>query len=116
MAREAAVGGAELVLAPAAWREPWGPQYALSCAARALDSGIHLASANQLGDYPEARFGTPGHVYGPDGMRISRRLGAASIARLDPAAPELWRRFYGDTLAGRGRVVGIEEGSLGIVS
>lgn len=116
VAREAAAGGAELVLAPAAWREPWGPQYALSCAARALDSGIHLASANQLGDYPEARFGTPGHVYGPDGMRISRRLGAASIARLDPAAPELWRRFYGDTLAGRGRVVGIEEGSLGIVS
>jgi 5-aminopentanamidase len=116
VAREAAAGGAELVLAPAAWREPWGPQYALSCAARALDSGIHLASANQLGDYPEARFGTLGHVYGPDGMRLSRRLGAASVAHLDPAAPELWRRFYGDTLAGHGRVVGIEEGSLGFVS
>src|SRR3712207_7124754 len=42
-------------------------------AARALDSGIHLASANQIGDYPEARFGTFGHVYGPDGMRLSRR-------------------------------------------
>ena len=116
VAREAAAGGAELVLAPAAWREPWGPQYALSCAARALDSGIHLASANQLGDYPEARFGAPGHVYGPNGMRLSRRLGAASVASLDPAAPELWRRFYGDTLGGHGRVVGIEEGSLGFVS
>lgn len=116
VAREAAVGGADLVLAPAAWREPWGPQYGLSCAARALDSGIHLASANQMGDYPEARFGTPGHVYGPDGMRISRRFGAASIARLDPGAPELWRRFYGDTLAGHGRVVGIDEGPLEIVS
>ena len=116
VAREAAAGGAELVLAPAAWREPWGPQYDLSCAARALDSGIHLASANQLGRYPEARFGTPGHVYGPDGMRISRRFGAASIARLDPEAPESWRRFYGDTLAGHGRVVGIDEGALGIVS
>ena len=116
VAREAAAGGAELVLAPAAWREPWGAQYALSCAARALDSGIHLASANQLGDYPEARFGTPGHVYGPDGARISRRFGAASVARVDPDAPELWRGFYGDTLIGRGRVVGIDEGSLGIVS
>ena len=117
VAREAAAGGAELVLAPAAWREPWGYQYALSCAARALDSGIHLASANQLGDYPEARFGAPGHVYGPDGRRISRRLGAASIARLDPGAPELWRRFYGDTLIGHSRVVvGIDEGSLEIVS
>ncbi len=84
-------------------------------AARALDSGIHLASANQLGDYPEARFCAPGHVYGPDGMRISRRLGTASIAPLDPTAPELWRRSYGDTLVDRGRVVGIGEGPLVVV-
>ena len=116
VAREAAAGGAELVLAPAAWREPWGPQYDLSCAARALDSGIHLASANQIGDYPEARFATPGHVYGPDGTRISESLGAASVAPLDPAAPELWRRSYGDTLVDRGRVVGIGEGPLLVVS
>ena len=84
--------------------------------ARALDSGIHLDSANQLGDYPEARFCAPGHVYGPDGLRSSRRLGTASIARLDPDAPELWRGFYGDTLIGHGRVVAIDEGSLGTVS
>ena len=116
VACEAAAGGAELLLAPAAWREPWGPQYALSCAARALDSGIHLASANQMGDYPEARFGTPGHVYGPDGARISERLGAANVAHLDPDAPELWRRSYGDTLVNRGRVVGIGEGPLLVVS
>ena len=81
-----------------------------------MDSGIHLASANQLGDYPEARFCAPGHVYGPDGMRIFRRPGNASIARLDPDASELWRGFYGDALIGHGRVVGIDEGSLGIVS
>ena len=112
VAREAASREAELVLAPAAWREPWGPQYALSCAARALDSGIYLASANQLGDYPEARFGAAGEVFGPDGMRISHRVRAASVARLDPEAPKAWRRFYGDTLAGHARVVGIEEGSL----
>jgi len=119
VAREAATGGADLVVAPAAWREPWGAQYALSCAARALDSGIYVASANQLGDYPEARFGTTGHVYGPDGMRISRRVGKASVARLDPEAPGAWRRFYGDTLAGLGRGHGrvvaiedIEEGTL----
>ncbi len=116
VAREAAAGGADLVLAPAAWRQPWGAQYALSCAARALDSGIHLASANQIGDYPEARFGTPGHVYGPDGARISRRLGAASVAPLDRTAPEIWRRSYGDTLVGRVRVVGIGEGPLVVVS
>lgn len=102
VACEAETGGADLVVAPAALREPWGAQYALSCAARALDSGIYVASANRIGDYPEARFGTAGHVYGPDGMRTSRRAGKASGARLDPEAPGAWRRFYGDTLASRG--------------
>lgn len=116
VAREAATGGADLVLAPAAWREPWGPQYELSCAARALDSGIHLASANQMGDYPEARFGTPGRVYGPDGMKISRRSGPASIAPLDTGASKRWRRFYGDTLTGYETVPEVGMGPLEDVS
>jgi len=99
MAREAALGGADLILVPAAWREPWGLQYDLSCAARALDSGVYVASANQAGVYPEAVFTTPGHVYGPDGLRVSLSHGAASIAKLDPAASLRWRTLYGNTLA-----------------
>lgn len=110
--REAAARGADLVLAPAAWRELWGAQYELSCAARALDSGIYLASANQIGDYPEARFGTMGHVYGPDGARLSRSVGIAGIATLDPDAPGCWRGVYGDTLPGGGRVTAIGEEPL----
>ena len=101
VAREAAARGADLILAPAAWREPWGAQYELSCAARALDSGVYLASANQIGVYPEARFGGMGHVYGPDGGRLSLSFGAAGLAALDPAAPGRWRGAYGDTLVGR---------------
>lgn len=89
-------GGRGEILAPAAWREPWGPQYGLSCAARALDSGVYVASANQIGDYPEARFATPGGVYGPDGLRVSRS--PPSTGNLDPGAPGRWRRLYGDTL------------------
>jgi 5-aminopentanamidase len=112
VAREAAARGADLVLAPAAWREPWGHQYELSCASRALDSGIYLASANQIGDYPEARFGAMGRVYGPDGARISRGFGATSLADLDPEVLELWRGFYGDTLVGRERVAIIQEEPL----
>lgn len=112
--REAAAAGAGLVLAPAAWREPWGTQYELSCAARALDSGIHLVSANQLGVYPEARFATPGHVYGPDGARISERLGPVNVAPLDPGVSERWRRTYGDTLSAR--FVGGAAETLGFVS
>lgn len=111
VAREAALGGADLILVPAAWREPWGLQYDLSCAARALDSGVYVASANQTGVYPEASFATPGHVYGPDGMRASFSSNAASIGMLDPTASPRWRTLYGSTLAG-----GVGEVPLEIVS
>ena len=96
--REAAARGAELVLAPAGWREPFGPQYSLACAARALDNGIYVASANQLGDYPGAAFGSPGGVYGPDGLRISEPVGVRSVAVVEPALPVRWRNAFGDTL------------------
>lgn len=100
VAREAAIAGADLILAPAAWREPWGSQYELCCAARALDSGVYLASANQLGAYPEARYETPGHVYRPDGLRASHPTKTASLGALDPSFPGRWRVRFGDTLSG----------------
>ena len=98
--REAAYGGAELVLAPAGWRDPFGPQYALACAARALDNGVYVAGANQLGDYHEARFTEAGGVYGPDGQRVSRRVPGSVLetAELDLSSPARWRARFGDTL------------------
>ena len=96
--REAAMNGADLVLAPAGWRRPWGRQYELACAARALDNAVYLASANQLGDYPEAGFDTPGGVYGPDGLRACERAGSRSVARVDLGLPERWRSSFGSTL------------------
>jgi predicted amidohydrolase len=111
MAREAALGGASLILVPAAWREPWGFQYDLTCTARALDSGVYVASANQTGVYPEANFATPGHVHGPDGTRVSLFSGVASIGTVDPATSLRWRARYGNTL-----VKGVGEEPLEIVS
>lgn len=111
MAREAALGGADLILVPAAWREPWGFQYDLSSAARALDNGVYVASANQSGLYPEASFATQGHVYGPDGTRVSPSSDAASIGTVDPATSLNWRARYGNTL-----VKGVGEEPLEIVS
>lgn len=96
--REATFGGADLVLAPAGWRHPWGRQYELACAARALDNAVYLASANQLGDYPEAGFDTPGGVYGPDGLRGCERTGSRSVARVDLGLPWRWRKSFGSTL------------------
>lgn len=97
VAREATLVGADLILAPAGWREPWGAQYDLSCAARALDNAVYLASANQIGVYPEARFHTPGHVYGPDGLRVSTEEGERSAGQVDLAFPMQWRVVYGST-------------------
>lgn len=98
VSREAALAGADLILAPAGWRTLWGSQYDLACAARALDNGVYLASANQVGVYPEAAYNTPGGVYGPDGLRISRNIGNLSIGELNPDVPGQWRLFYGSTL------------------
>jgi predicted amidohydrolase len=96
--REAALGGADLVFAPAGWRRPWGRQYELACAARAMDNAVYLASANQMGDYPEASFDTPGGVYGPNGLRVCERTGSRSVAEVDLGLPERWRRTFGSTL------------------
>jgi hypothetical protein len=57
-----------------------------------------VASANQAGAYPEASFATPGHVYGPDGTRVSYSFGAASMGKVDPSASLRWRARYGNTL------------------
>lgn len=101
MVREPALGGADLILVPAAWREPWGLQYDLSCAARALDNGVYLVSANQSGVYPEASFATQGHLYGPDGTRASSSSGPTSIGTVDPSTSLRWRAGYGNTLVER---------------
>lgn len=96
--REAALDGTELILAPAGWREVYGRQYELSCAARALDNGVYLASANQVGDYPEARFGPSGGVYGPDGGCTSTSVGERSVGAVDRGVSANWRNCYGNTL------------------
>ncbi|MGI8650380.1 MAG: carbon-nitrogen hydrolase family protein [Rubrobacter sp.] len=107
--REAVAKGADLILSPAAWREPWGFQYALSSAARALDSGVYLATANQLGSYPEADFSTPGGVFGPDGTRLSGS-GMFGFGTLEPDFASEWRISYGDARLAVGAYDGEECG------
>lgn len=97
--REAALDGTELIMAPAGWRALYARQYELSCAARALDNGVYLASANQVGEYPEAGSGTPGGVYGPDGCLISETFGDRSVGAVDRDVSLSWRNCYGSTLS-----------------
>lgn len=96
--REAALAGAEIILAPAAWRDPWKAQYDLSCGARALDNGVYVVSANQQGAYPEAHFSAGGGVFGPDGVRVSGSEGPLSIGAIDFGFLRDWRARYGSTL------------------
>jgi len=79
--REAALNGAELVLAPAGWRRPWGRQYALACAARALDNAVYLASANQLGD------STPKPASTPPAASTAPTASASASSRAPAASP-----------------------------
>jgi predicted amidohydrolase len=111
VAREAVLAGADLILAPVGWGDPWRPQYELSCAARVLDNAVYAASANQLGSCSDARFDAPGHVYAPDGLRVSRSEGERSVGEVDPGAPKRWRRLYGSTL-----LDGVETASLEVCS
>jgi predicted amidohydrolase len=99
--REAMLKSAKLILAPAGWPCPWGRQYELACAARALDNAVYLARANQPGVYPEASFDTPGDVYSPDGGRICRSVGAGGVVEVDVELPERWRSSFGSTLPAR---------------
>ncbi len=90
--REAAVSGAELVLAPSAWEDPYGPQYDLACAARSLDNALYVASANQTGAYPEAVFSAPGGVYRYDGEQMGK------AALVDLSAMQSYRETFGGML------------------
>jgi hypothetical protein len=56
-----------------------------------------LSLSPQLGGYREAFFAAPGHVYGPDGLRVSRCTGHRCSCDLDPTAPGRWRGLYGNT-------------------
>jgi hypothetical protein len=60
-----------------------------------------VASANQSGVYPEAGFATRGHLYGPDGVRVSSSSGPKSIGTVDTSTSLLWRAGYGNTLVKR---------------
>ena len=99
--RETALKSAKLILVPAGWRHPWGAQYELACSTRALDNTVYLARANQPGVYPEDSFDTPGGVYGPDGDRICRSVGAGGVAEVDVELHERWRSSFSSTLPAR---------------
>ena len=90
--REAAFSGAEIILAPSAWEDPYGPQYDLACAARSLDNALYVASANQTGAYPEAVFSAPGGVYRYDGVPLG------NAAPVDLSAMQGYREEFGGML------------------
>ena len=69
---------APLILAPAGWREPWGPQYGLSCAARALDNLSNWPAPTSLASTPRRGSAARGTSTAPVGCayRGARASGA----------------------------------------
>lgn len=65
-----------------------------------------------MGCAREALFATPGHVYGPDGLRVSRNTGAGSTCKLDPTASGRWRGLYGNTFIVDFEAAAVDEAPL----
>ncbi len=67
---------------------------------RAVAEPRLLAPQEVFGEPPvegQAQVPLLGRVYGPDGLRVSRKTNAGSTCDLDPTAPERRRALYDDT-------------------
>jgi 5-aminopentanamidase len=72
LARLLAVEGAELLLAPSAWEDPFNKPYLNFGMARAIDNTVFLASSNHIGSSSSLEFFGQSSIYGPDGEVLSR--------------------------------------------
>jgi predicted amidohydrolase len=86
--RQAAMGGAQLVLVPTALGAGWGIVAETTVPARAFENGVCLAYADQAGYEGTLKFHGGSRVVGPDGRVIAAApVGEAAFitARIEPA-------------------------------
>jgi predicted amidohydrolase len=72
LARLLALEGADILLAPSAWEDPYQLPYVNFGMARAIDNTAFLATSNHVGSSQQLHFFGKSSVYGPDGEVISR--------------------------------------------
>lgn len=72
LARLLAVEGADLLLAPTAWEDPFNKPFLNFGMARAIDNTVFLASSNHIGSSGSLEFFGQSSIYGPDGEVLAR--------------------------------------------
>ncbi len=95
-ARLLALDGAQIILVPTANMEPYARHQAVYLAARAMENGVYLACANQVGRDEVYRYFGESAVVDPDGNVLARAgaeeelvLAEIDLSAVPPADPNL---------------------------
>lgn len=79
LVREAATGGAEIILAPTALRSKWGVVADKMIPTRAFENGVFLLYANHAGSEGNSEYLGESVIVGPDGAVLSKAGGGEEI-------------------------------------
>ncbi|TLS38656.1 carbon-nitrogen hydrolase family protein [Pseudalkalibacillus caeni] len=70
LSRALALKGADILIAPSAWEDPYDAPFTQFGAARAIDNTVYVAACNHVGESGELTFFGKSAIYGPDGQTI----------------------------------------------
>ncbi len=70
LARTLTLKGAEILLVPSAWEEPYDGPFLQFSGARAIDNTIYVVTCNHTGRSEELNFFGKSSIFGPDGQAI----------------------------------------------
>ncbi|WP_394172289.1 carbon-nitrogen hydrolase family protein [Guptibacillus hwajinpoensis] len=71
LARSLALDGADVLLVPSAWEEPYDGPFLQFSGARAIDNTVYLVACNHIGHSEDLTFFGKSSIFGPDGQAIS---------------------------------------------
>lgn len=104
LARALSLGGAEFLLAPAAWDSPYADHYRSFTAMRALENSLFLAVSNHVGMTGGVDYCGNSGIFGPRGNLLTPKKGTADPyvrAVVDPEEIVRARNGYYTMLADR---------------
>ncbi|MBU8878272.1 carbon-nitrogen hydrolase family protein [Bacillus sp. FJAT-29790] len=96
LARQLALQGANILVAPSAWENPFSSSFTTFGMARAIDNTVYVAATNHIGPSENLSFFGESAIYAPDGTVIaSAKDGAEVIIAAD--LNDAWRKELKDT-------------------
>lgn len=87
VARNLAIRGAEVILVPSNWPDPYEPQWNLATAARAFDNQVWLVAANRLGTGQDFTYFGGSRIVDPTGKAVvaSGNKEGIFVGTIDPS-------------------------------